>query len=95
MNEYHVSSLIVHAAADQIETVKSSIEAFEGTEVPAASEAGKLIVVVEGSSRSMLLEVFDQIKALPGVLAATLVFHQVENEEPESVMEGERNELNA
>ncbi|KXF80938.1 chaperone NapD [Enterovibrio coralii] len=86
MNEYHISSLIVHAAADQIESVKTSIESFEGTEIPASSEAGKLIVVVETNNRAQLLDLFDQIKALPGVLAATLVFHQVENEEPESAM---------
>ncbi|MBE1274545.1 MULTISPECIES: chaperone NapD [Enterovibrio] len=90
--EYHVSSLVVHAAADQTEQVKERIEALPGTEVPATNQTGKLVVVVEGDSRGELLDIFEQIKALPGVLAATLVFHQVENEniEPESNLEGVR-----
>ncbi|CZF79111.1 assembly protein for periplasmic nitrate reductase [Grimontia celer] len=88
MNEYHVSSLVVHAAADQIKNVTTEIEKIPGTEVPASSEAGKLVVVIEGSSRGGLLDKFEQIKALPGVLAATLVFHQVEEEEPENALEG-------
>ncbi len=89
MNEYHVSSLVVHTAADQTNLVRAAIELMPGAEVPASSEAGKLVVVIEGSSRGGLLDIFEQIKALPGVLAATLVFHQVENEEPEHHMEGE------
>ncbi|MEZ8142765.1 nitrate reductase [Enterovibrio norvegicus FF-33] len=88
MNEYHVTSLVVHAAADQTEQVKVRIEALPGTEVPAMNEIGKLVVVVEGESRGALLDIFEQIKALPGVLAATLVFHQVENESTENKIEG-------
>ncbi|WP_028025418.1 chaperone NapD [Enterovibrio calviensis] len=88
MNEYHVTSLVVHAAADQTEKVKADIEALPGTEVPATNETGKLVVVVEGESRGALLDIFEQIKGLPGVLAATLVFHQVENESPEHSVEG-------
>ncbi|WP_407330386.1 chaperone NapD [Enterovibrio sp. 27052020O] len=88
MNEYHVSSLVVHAAADQTEQVKAKIEMLPGTEVPATNATGKLVVVIEGENRGELLDIFEQIKALPGVLAATLVFHQVENESPESKVEG-------
>ncbi len=84
MNEYHVSSLVVHAAADQITKVISQLEAMPGTEVPAKSEAGKLVVVVEGNSRQYLVDQFETIRQLPGVLAATLVFHQQDNSLAES-----------
>lgn len=77
---YHVSSLAVHAAADQLEAVKAAIEAMPGTEVPGTSEVGKLVVVIEGDSRDSLAERFDEIKQLPGVLAATLVFHQMDEQ---------------
>lgn len=77
---YHVSSLAVHAAADQLEQVKSAIEAMEGTEVPGMSEAGKMVVVIEGDSKSSLADTYDAIKQLPGVLAATLVFHQMDEQ---------------
>ncbi|PJC86866.1 nitrate reductase [Vibrio sp. HA2012] len=77
---YHVSSLAVHAAADQLEQVKTAIEALNGAEVPAMSDAGKMVVVIEGDSRNSLADTFDQIKQLPGVLAATLVFHQMDEQ---------------
>ncbi|MDV7104822.1 chaperone NapD [Vibrio sp. TH_r3] len=77
---YHVSSLAVHAAADQLEAVKALIEEMPGTEVPGTSEVGKLVVVIEGDSRDSLAERFDKIKLLPGVLAATLVFHQMDEQ---------------
>ncbi|WP_434361832.1 chaperone NapD [Parasalinivibrio latis] len=88
MSEYHVSSLVVHAAADQQSTVREAITAIEGAEVPASSEAGKLVVVVEGDTRGTLLDKFEAIRALPGVLAATLVYHQIDNEE-EPALAGE------
>jgi len=77
---YHVSSLAVHAAADQLEAVRAAIEDMPGAEVPATSEVGKLVVVIEGDSRNSLAERFDEIKLLPGVLAATLVFHQMDEQ---------------
>ncbi|MFC1233439.1 MULTISPECIES: chaperone NapD [unclassified Vibrio] len=77
---YHVSSLAVHAAADKLEAVKAAIEAMPGTEVPGTSEVGKLVVVIEGDSRDSLADRFDKIKLLPGVLAATLVFHQMDEQ---------------
>ena len=83
MSEYHVSSLVVHAMADQVESVKASIEELKGTEVPATSETGKLVVVVEGENRKELTNVFEQIRALPSVMSATLIFHQIEDEEDE------------
>ncbi len=81
MGEFHVSSLVVHAAADQLRVVEQAISAMDGAEVPASSEAGKLVVVVEGDTRNTLLDKFEAIRALPGVLAATLVYHQTDDEE--------------
>ena len=69
--------------ADQVESVKASIEELKGTEVPATSETGKLVVVVEGENRKELTNVFEQIRALPSVMSATLIFHQIEDEEDE------------
>lgn len=77
---YHVSSLAVHAAADQLAAVKAEIEAMPGCEVPGSSETGKLVVVIEGNDRDSLASRFEQIKQLPGVLAATLVFHQMDEQ---------------
>ena len=80
MSEYHVSSLVVHAMADKTDSVKKLIEQIAGAEVHATSESGKIVVVVEGRNRSELADRFDQIKLLPSVLAATLIFHQVDDD---------------
>ncbi|USD68014.1 chaperone NapD [Vibrio sp. SCSIO 43136] len=77
---YHVSSLAVHAAADQLQNVKAAIEQMEGAEVPGVNEVGKLVVVIEGDSRTHLADMFEEIKQIPGVLAATLVFHQMDEQ---------------
>ncbi|WP_413110811.1 chaperone NapD [Thaumasiovibrio sp. DFM-14] len=79
MSEYHISSLVVHAAADQIKSVISHLESMPGIEVPGCNAVGKIVVVVEGDSRQDLVEQFEIIRQLPGVLAATLVFHQQDN----------------
>ncbi len=77
MNEYQVSSLVVHCLPQKATALIEEIEKLEGVEVP-INENGKLIVVVESYSRKALMIVFEQIKALPGVLATLFVFHQVE-----------------
>ena len=79
MNEYQVSSLVVHCLPKYAQCLIQTIEKIEGAEVP-LHEGGKLVVLVEGESRQALMNVFDQIKALPGVLTTLFVFHQVDSE---------------
>ncbi len=76
MDEYHVCSLFVLALEDQRESVKLAVEKLEGAEVPVCNEVGKMVVVLEGDSKDGLVERFNKIKLLPGVLAVTLVYHQ-------------------
>ncbi|PSW00639.1 chaperone NapD [Photobacterium lipolyticum] len=80
MSDYHVCSLIVHALADQTESVKKAIENLEGAEVPVSNEVGKMVVVLEGDSRDGLVGRFEKIKTLPGVLAVTLVYHHMDEQ---------------
>jgi len=78
MNDYHVCSLVVYTSAAQTEFVKKAIENLKGAEVPVSNEVGKMVVVLEGDSRDGLVERFDKIKTMPGVITVTLVYHQMD-----------------
>ena len=81
MSEHHLSSLVVHAKPEALDSVSARLEA-EGCEVHGRSEAGKLVVTLEAGSQGVLNDTLTRIQLLPGVLAATLVFHSVDETPP-------------
>ncbi len=88
--EYHVSSLIVYAT-QQLEQLKAQIIALSNIEIP-ISEAneeggGKLIVVIEASNQKEIANKFEQIKALPNVMALSYVFHQLDVQQTDDIFE--------
>ncbi|MAM63366.1 chaperone NapD [Maritimibacter sp. UBA3975] len=83
MPEHHLSSLLVHAKPENIESVAKRLEA-EGCEVHATTPEGKLVVTLEAEGRRTLNDALTRIQLLPGVLAATLVFHHVD--EPDELV---------
>lgn len=78
MNEIHLSSLVVHAQPDRLDGVAFALAA-EGCEVHARSPEGKLVITLEADDQGTLNDTLTRIQLLPGVLAATLVFHHVED----------------
>lgn len=81
MSEYHVSSLVVHAAANQVDSTIEAINALPHAEVSGVNRnTGKLVVVIEGPTHDALIDLFNKIDRLPGVMAALLVFHRFEEE---------------
>ncbi|QSX28561.1 MULTISPECIES: chaperone NapD [Shewanella] len=76
-NELHVTSLIVQVKPGEMAAVRSQIMAMDNAELSVNNEA-KLVVVVEGPHQKVLLQTIDAINALPGVLTATMVYHQSE-----------------
>ena len=81
--EFHVSSLVVHGAGERLAAISAAIAALPGAEVHASDGAGKLVVTLETSSEAEISKRIDAIRALQGVFAASLVYHQVEGGEPE------------
>lgn len=79
MDELHLSSLVVHAKPEDLTEVSRRLEA-EGCEIHATNPAGKLVVTLEAASQGTLNDTITRIQLLPGVLAATLVFHHVEDD---------------
>lgn len=77
----HVASLLVQVRPENIETVAPVLAGREGVEVHATDPKGKIIVTVEAGSDRRLLDTVTWIEATPGVIAAPLVYHQVEETE--------------
>ncbi len=81
--EFHVSSLVVLGAADRLATISAVIAGLPGAEIHASDAAGKLIVTLETDSEGETSQRIEAIRALDGVFAASLVYHQVEDGEIE------------
>lgn len=76
-NELHVTSLIVQVQPDKMADVRQKIMAIKNAELSANNDV-KLVVVIEGTSQKSLMDDISTINALPGVLSATMVYHQSE-----------------
>ena len=76
-NELHVTSLIVQVKPDMMAAVRQQIMAIKNAELSANNDV-KLIVVIEGPNQKSLMDDISTINAIPGVLSATMVYHQSE-----------------
>lgn len=82
--EYHVTSLVVHATPKALQQVEANILALMGADIHAITPEGKLVITLEGSSQRVILDNIEAINALSGVLSASLIYHQVDPLEQES-----------
>ncbi|MCG9713883.1 chaperone NapD [Shewanella insulae] len=82
--EYHVTSLVVHAAPGQVANVTEDINALAGADIHAVTDEGKFIITLEGATQGAILDNVEAINALSGVLSSSLVYHQVEPLEEKS-----------
>ena len=80
----HFASLVVHCRPEQLQHAREAISQLDGADVPASDDNCKLVVMLELSSEGALLDRMSSIEQLDGVIAATMVFHQIENLETES-----------
>jgi nitrate reductase NapD len=81
--ETHISSLVIHALPARLDAVQRAIARMPGAAIDATSPAGKLVVTLETASEQDIASHLGQIQSIKGVLAATLVYHQVETSSDE------------
>lgn len=74
---HHVSSAVVSVLPGRALDIVAAIEAMEGAEVP-VHQGGRIVVVLEGGSTGELGARLTAIGALDGVIAANMVFEQIE-----------------
>ncbi|MGS0676326.1 chaperone NapD [Shewanella sp. 0m-4] len=82
--EFHITSLVVHAAPHAVTEIKSKISALTGTEIHAVTDEGKFVVTVEGETQRAILDSVEAINALEGVINSSLIYHQVDPVEEKS-----------
>lgn len=75
----HISSLVVHSRPELVETVVAAAGELEYVEVPRWEPSGKFVALLECPDESALLSSITNIEALPGVISASLVYHQIDD----------------
>ena len=81
--EIHISSLVVHAKAEHLASVKKHIEQLPGAEIYGESDNGKLVVVLETQNQGYITDIIETINNFEHVLSIALVYHQIE--QPDSI----------
>ncbi|WP_076416597.1 chaperone NapD [Shewanella sp. UCD-KL12] len=79
--EYHVTSLVIHAAPKAISQVETQVRALTGAEIHAVTDAGKFVITLEGETQKSILDNVEAINAIEGVLNSSLIYHQVDEAE--------------
>ncbi|BCD99064.1 chaperone NapD [Marinagarivorans cellulosilyticus] len=75
----HISSIIVQVNSLAWSSVYDSIEKQEHASISASDEGqGKMIVVLEAPSLHDTQNMIDALKAIKGVVSATMVYHHSE-----------------
>ncbi len=79
----NISSVILGVLPADAERVRRDLQALEGVEVHAVAEDGRMIVSIESASEGATVDTFEAMRRLPGVLSASLVYHQYESDPDE------------
>ena len=76
----NVSSVIVRAAKEKIESVISNINAVDFCEVHFFDSGGKIVATIEGESIHDQMEKMKKIQSMPDVLSINLSYSYCEDE---------------
>jgi len=76
----NISSVIVIPGPERVNAVVDTLAACTGVEVAAVSPEGKIIATLETENDRATIELFEQISLMDGVMSASMVYHQQENE---------------
>jgi nitrate reductase NapD len=79
----NISSVILGARPECVSEVRLALMTLAGVEVHAAAEDGRMIVTIESADEGATVASFEAIRQLPGVLSASLVYHQYETDPDE------------
>ena len=76
-----ICSMVLHARPENVRSVQHDIEKIEGVEVHAATDEGKLVIILDHSDRSYLSETMMNMHNVPGVINAALIYEYFEESE--------------
>jgi nitrate reductase NapD len=76
----NICGVLVHAHPQKIDAVAAALTEIPGLEIHARGDGGRLVVTLEDTERGLALHGVENIHRTPGVVAASLVYHQFEPE---------------
>ena len=79
---YHISSAVIAVLPGHEAEILAALPTLAGVEVHAVENA-RIVVTIEGYSTGELGDQLTTISAMPGVIAANMVFEHSEAEEPQ------------
>ena len=79
----NISSVILGVLPADSAAVSKSLRELEGVEVHAVGEDGRMIVTIESGDEDNTSNIFEAIRQTPGVISASLVYHQYESDPDE------------
>jgi len=82
----NISSVIVIPRPEGIEQVVARLGEYAGVEVAAVSPEGKIIATIETDSDRETIQIYEAISLMAGVMSASMVYHQREDEPEAEVL---------
>lgn len=78
--EIHIASCVAYVKPECVADVVRAITSTALAEVPRHDSSGHVVVLIEKSSASKVLDVIDAIRALDGVIAVHIAYQHAEPE---------------
>lgn len=75
----NISGVLVRAYPENIESVAELLTCFEGVEVHGNNTDGRMVVTVEQDNAGQLSDMIARMYDVPGVLSASMIYHQFED----------------
>jgi len=78
---FNVCGLLAHVAEGKMAEVRTTLDSFDGVEIHAETEDGRLVITIEDSEDVLAAERITEIDRLAGVINSSLVYHQFESQD--------------
>lgn len=75
----NISGVLVRTYPENIDSVTTLLAALEGVEVHGSNTDGRMVVTVEQENAGQLSDLLTQMHDIPGVLSASMIYHQFED----------------
>ena len=75
----NISGVVVRTYPENIESVTQKLTGFEGVEVHGSNSDGRMVVTIEQESVGEISDLLARMHDVPGVLSASMIYHQFED----------------
>lgn len=76
----NISGVIVRTRPERLAEVSARLRALDGVEIHATADDGRMVVTIEEPTGRDPADTLLRMQDLPGVLAASMVYHQFEDD---------------